>query len=203
MLAQLEHRLRNHQPRTINAMLPKAAVLIPVTDHCIPELIFTRRASHMSTHSGEVAFPGGKKDHSDLNLVDTALRETEEEIGLARHNIRVLGKTGAIISRYGLEVTPVVGVVNRHAPLSANPDELDRIFQVPVDYFLDQENLLYDQLKLRERIYQMPSFWYEDYRIWGLTAIMLVEFLNVTMDAGIPLNAPQFSASFAQQTTIR
>ena len=72
MLNQVEERLQNYQPRTIDAQLPEAAVLIPITNASEPELVFTRRATHMSTHSGEVAFPGGKRDPSDKDLVHTA-----------------------------------------------------------------------------------------------------------------------------------
>lgn len=198
MLTQLEHRLTAHHPRKINALLPKAAVLIPVTDHSDPKLIFTRRAPHMSTHSGEVAFPGGKQDHSDRDLIETALRESEEEIGLDRTRVRVLGETGTIISRYGLEVTPVVGIVDREAKLTANTDELDRIFHVPLRYFLNRNNLTIDHWQMQDQNYQMPCYWYGEYRIWGLTAIILAEFLNITLDADIPLDAPQMSPGFAR-----
>ena len=198
MLTQLERRLMAHHPRKINALLPKAAVLIPVTDHVDPKLILTRRASHMSTHSGEVAFPGGKQDLTDRNLIETALRESEEEIGLDRNKVRILGETGTIISRYGLEVTPVVGIVDRGAKLTANTDELDRIFQVPLSFFLNRNNLSIDHWQMQNRNFQMPCYWYGEYRIWGLTALILAEFLNITLDADIPLDAPQMSPGFAR-----
>ena len=197
MLTQLERRITAHLPRKINALLPKAAVLIPVTDHAEPTLILTRRASHMSTHSGEVAFPGGKQDLTDRNLIETALRESEEEIGLDRGKVRVLGETGTIISRYGLEVTPVVGIVDKKANLTANTEELDRIFQVPLHFFLNRNNLTIDHWQMQSQNYQMPCYWYGEYRIWGLTALILAEFLNITLDADIPLDAPQMSPDFA------
>ena len=199
MLTQLERRITAHHPRRINALLPEAAVLIPVTDHREPELILTRRASHMSTHGGEVAFPGGKQDSTDRDLIETALRESEEEIGLPRNRVRVLGKTGTIISRYGLEVTPVVGIVDRHTPLTANPDELDRIFRVPLGFFLDKNNLIYDHWRMHNQSYRMPSYRYDEYHIWGLTAIILAEFLNITLDADILLDAPQLTPAFARE----
>ncbi|WP_419536580.1 CoA pyrophosphatase [Endozoicomonas sp.] len=194
MLNQVEERLQNYQPRTINAQLPEAAVLIPITNASEPELVFTRRATHMSTHSGEVAFPGGKRDPSDRDLVHTALRESFEEIALPPETVRIIGQTGSVISRFGLEVTPIVGVIEADTPLRANMAELDRIFKVPLSYFLDKENLTFNHWKMRNQDYMMPSFYYGEYLIWGLTAVMLVEFLNITLDTEIPLNAPHFSS---------
>ncbi|WP_419831667.1 CoA pyrophosphatase [Endozoicomonas atrinae] len=199
MLNQVEERLQNYQPRTIDAQLPEAAVLIPITNASEPELVFTRRATHMSTHSGEVAFPGGKRDPSDKDLVHTALRESFEEIALPPETVRIIGQTGSVISRFGLEVTPIVGIIEADTPLRANMAELDRIFKVPLSYFLDKENLTFNHWKMRNQDYMMPSFYYGEYLIWGLTAVMLVEFLNITLDAGIPLNAPHFNSHFTMK----
>ena len=196
MLHQVEERLQNHQPRTIDAQLPEAAVLIPITNASEPELVFTRRAPHMNTHSGEVAFPGGKRDLSDRDLIHTALRESFEEIALPPEAVRIIGQTGSVVSRFGLEVTPIVGIMEADTPLRANMAELDRIFKVPLSYFLDKDNLTFNHWKLRNQDYMMPSFYYGEYLIWGLTAVMLVEFLNITLDAGILLNAPHFNSHF-------
>ncbi|USE34541.1 CoA pyrophosphatase [Endozoicomonas sp. SCSIO W0465] len=199
MLNQVEERLKDYQPRKIDTQLPEAAVLIPITNTPEPELVFTRRATHMSTHSGEVAFPGGKRDPSDSDLIHTALRESLEEINLPPENVRIIGQTGSVISRFGLEVTPVVGIMEAHSPLRPNMAELDRIFRVPLSYFLEKENLTFNHWKMRNQDYKMPSFYYGEYLIWGLTAVMLVEFLNITLDAGIPLNAPHFNRHFTLQ----
>lgn len=199
MLDQVENRLLNHQPRIINAQLPEAAVLIPITDAREPELVFTRRATHMNTHSGEVAFPGGKRDPSDNDLVATALRESFEEIALPPENVRVIGQTGSVISSFGIEVTPIVGIIEADTQLSANMAELDRIFKVPLRYFLDEKHLTFNHWKMRNKDYRMPSFYYGEYLIWGLTAVMLVEFLNITLDAKIPLDAPQFSSRYLKR----
>lgn len=193
MLNQVKERLQNYQPRTIGAQLPEAAVLIPITNASESELVFTRRASHMSTHGGEVAFPGGKRDPSDSDLIHTALRESFEEIALPPEAVRIIGQTGSIISRFGLKVTPIVGIIEADTPLRANMAELDRIFKVPLSYFLDKKNLAFNHWKMRNHDYIMPSFYYGEYLIWGLTAVILVEFLNITLDTKIPLSAPHFS----------
>lgn len=199
MLIQLQQRLSTHSPRTLDSSLPKAAVLIPVTNHPSPRLIFTRRASHMSTHSGEVAFPGGKQDDTDASLIDTALRESHEEIGLTPDNVQVIGTTGTVISRFGIEVTPVVGIVEASSALTANTQELDRIFQVPIPFFLNQANQQLDRWTEQGTVYRIPRFQYREYPIWGLTAMMLAEFLNITLDADIDMDSPDLSRYFLRQ----
>ena len=185
----VQKRLKHHRPRTISAQLPEAAVLIPLTNASEPELIFTRRAAHLNTHSGEVAFPGGKRDRADPSLVHTALRESYEEMALPPEKVTVIGQGGAVVSRFGLKVTPIVGIIAAGTPLKANTAELDRIFSVPLSYFLEAKNLTFSPLKTGNKHIQLPSFRYNEYLIWGLTAIILVEFLNTTVDAGIALQA--------------
>ena len=201
MLDQVRNRLYDHQPRALNTQLPEAAVLIPITNAVEPELVFTRRAPHMTTHSGEVAFPGGKRDPVDADLEATALRESFEEIGLSPNTVNVIGRTGSVISRFGLEVTPIVGIIQHDTQFTANTAELDRIFKVPLSYFLDKENVMFNRWKMCKKDYHMPSFSFNEYLIWGLTAVMLVEFLNITLDAQIPLDAPQFTIQHLHRQT--
>jgi len=199
MLKQVQKRLQNHQPRTLGTALPEAAVLIPLTDDAEPELIFTRRAAHMNTHSGEVAFPGGKREPSDQSLVQTALRESYEEMGLPPEKVTVIGQGGVVISRFGLKVTPFVGVIAADTPLTANTAELDRIFSVPLHYFLEEKNLTFRRVNRGNQTVQLPSFHYGEYVIWGLTAVILVEFLNITLDAGIELPMSYISKHYWQK----
>ncbi len=199
MLKQIQKRLQSCQPRTLNARLPEAAVLIPLTDDAEPELIFTRRAAHMNSHSGEVAFPGGKCESSDQSLVQTALRESYEEMALPLERVTVIGRGGAVVSRFGLKVTPVVGVIAADTPLTANTAELDRIFSVPLRYFLEEKNLTFHRVNRGGQTVQLPSFHYGGYVIWGLTAVILVEFLNITLDAGIELPMSYISKYYWQK----
>ena len=167
--------------------------LITSNSGIVEELIFTRRASHMSTHSGEVAFPGGKRDEEDQDLIATALRESYEEIALLPDNVKIIGTLGPVISRFGIKVVPYIGAVTGELELKPNISELDRIFTVPLDFFADQENLQYNQLSMDGQPYTMPSYQFGEYHIWGLTAIMLAEFLNVALKTEIPLETPHFS----------
>ena len=197
MLEQIKQRLSDYEPKIITTKLPKAAVLLPITQGPNPELIFTRRAAHLSTHGGEIAFPGGKYDGVDTSLEMTALRESYEEINLPPDQVEVIGQTNTVISRFGIEVTPYIGIIPANIELKPNLSELDTIFRAPIAFFLKQSNLQTDQWVVRNQPIQMPSYRYETHLIWGLTAIMLVEFLNITLDAGIPLDVPQIQPSFA------
>ena len=202
MLNQVQKRLQNHRPRTISDPLPEAAVLLPLTNKAEPELIFTRRASHMSTHSGEVAFPGGKRDPSDQSLMHTALRESYEEMALPPEKVTVIGQSDTVVSRFGLKVTPFVGIIAADTPLKANTAELDRIFSVPLHYFLAAKNLTFRRVTRGNKKFQLPAFHYGEYLIWGLTAVILVEFLNITMDADITL-APSHTSSRHWHKTVK
>jgi 8-oxo-dGTP pyrophosphatase MutT (NUDIX family) len=109
----ISHKLAGHQARRLKAdSETPAAVLLAVTDDvCNPQVILTRRAQHLPTHQGQIAFPGGKAETEDQDLVATALREAHEEVGLLPEQVKVVGQLGQVLSRQGFVVTPVVGVV--------------------------------------------------------------------------------------------
>ncbi len=174
---------------------PLAAVLLAVTDdRNNPEVILTQRADHLSTHSGEVSFPGGKVDAIDLSLRETALRESHEEIGLDPARVTVLGSMPAVLTRWKIEVTPIVGIVPADIDLTPNFDEIDSIFRVPLEYLLRDERVRTDIFRRKHIEFWAPVYHYEGYEIWGFTAGILVEFLNRVFDAGIRVDssdAPQ------------
>ncbi len=111
MLDELLRRVVRHTPETLDSdrQFPEAAVLVPITRSEQPEVILTLRASGLSTHGGEVAFPGGRRDPGDPDLIFTALREAEEEIGLPPGLVEVIGPLSPLISKHGIKVTPYVG----------------------------------------------------------------------------------------------
>ncbi|MGI1678648.1 MAG: CoA pyrophosphatase [Cellvibrionaceae bacterium] len=170
-----------------SGVFPKeAGVLIPVTDHPeTPEIILTRRADHLSSHAGEVSFPGGKWEEDDENLVYTALRESEEEVGLPMSVVDVINVQRPMMSRWGLKVTPYVGIIPHDVSLTANPDELDAIFRVPVSFFLEDRRTQTDVYYRLDEEWWCPVYHYEGFRIWGLTAKIIVEFMNDAWNAGI------------------
>jgi 8-oxo-dGTP pyrophosphatase MutT (NUDIX family) len=179
-----------YQPRTVNAELQtSAAVLVAITDDVDnPVVVLTRRAEHLPTHKGQIAFPGGKAEPEDVDLVATALREAFEEVALNPEVVQVVGPMGQVLSRQGFVVTPIVGVVPASvvSQLTPNLGELDRIFTVPVRFLIDSKPVM-DPLPIAAGVKQVPSFYYEEYRIWGMTAFILAEFVNLVFDGRIDL----------------
>lgn len=162
-----------------------AAVLIPITkDLQHPEVVLTKRSSKLRSHASEVAFPGGKRDFTDRDLQHTALRETHEEIGVPPRDVEVLGNLEPKRSAHNLAVTPYVGLVEAGMDYVANPHELDEIFHVPLDFFLEQSPAM--ESRVNGRVYPVPAWEFEGFYIWGLTAAILVDLLNTVFDKHIP-----------------
>lgn len=196
----LRQRVPLHQPREIDASgLPEAGVLIPLTGSANPEVILTVRSQRLSTHSGEVAFPGGRRDPGDIDLRYTALREAHEEIGLLPELVEVIGPMDSLVSRYGIKVTPWVGIVPEVFDLAPNSGEIEEVFRVPVEFFLDDRREMTHRIDYQGRSWYVPSYRFAGHKIWGLTALMLAELMNVAFDAGIALHAPQDSGAGRQE----
>ena len=117
-----------------------ASVLIPLIMRSEMMLLLTQRADTLSTHSGQIAFPGGRVDKSDLDAVDTALREANEEIGLPQRDVEVLGTLPIYVTGTAFIITPVVALVRPSAPLTPNPGEVADIFEVPLRYLMNPAN---------------------------------------------------------------
>lgn len=167
----------------------EAAVLITITrDAHNPELILTKRAAHLSAHSGEVAFPGGKWEEGDKNLLQTALRETEEEIGLAPTQVEILGMLPAHYSKGMVKVTPFVGLVEPDVVLTPCPEELDAIFRVPLTFFIRDERLRTDFFDVKSNTYWAPAYLYDGYEIWGFTSRVLKTFLRKVLQVNLVMD---------------
>ncbi len=165
------------EPKFADRAPAQAAVLVPIVLHERPTVLLTERTAHLSTHSGQVAFPGGRTDPGDADAAATALREAHEEVGLQPGAVEVLGQLSTYVTGTSFIVTPVVGLVQPGAPLHPNPHEVADVFEVPLDYLLDpshhQRHLLQWQGHQREW-FAMP--WQDGDKtrfIWGATAGML------------------------------
>jgi 8-oxo-dGTP pyrophosphatase MutT (NUDIX family) len=188
----LKARLLVHSPTMLDADLPEAGILVPVTRHPEqPSIILTRRAQHMNTHQGQVAFPGGKYDETDDSLQHTALRECHEEIGVPPEQVEIIGALSQVVSLHGIRVTPYVGLVDEDVILTPNLDELDSIFKVPVSFFKTAEPKRRDKMTYKGMALSVPSYEFstegETYEIWGLSAIVLVELMNLAFDTDITI----------------
>ncbi len=124
------------EPRFHDRKTAHASVLVPLVMREEPTLLLTLRTAHLSTHSGQIAFPGGKRDETDRDAADTALREAEEEIGLARHFVEVIGELPTYTTGTRFIVTPVVGLVDPAHALAVNPDEVADAFEVPLAFLM-------------------------------------------------------------------
>jgi 8-oxo-dGTP pyrophosphatase MutT (NUDIX family) len=175
------------EARMTDKPLAQAAVLIPLVNR--PgglTVLLTQRTSHLSSHSGQIAFPGGKVDAQDANAKTTALREAEEEIGLSPHCVEVLGTFPAYTSGSAYIITPVVGLLRDGFVLTANPDEVADIFEVPLAFLMDPANHrrhAVDWEGQRREWFSMPYVDAGGERfIWGVTAALLRNFYRFLSD---------------------
>lgn len=162
-------------------------MLLALTDNdAAPELVLTLRAGHLNSHSGEVALPGGKWEPEDGSLQQTALRESWEEIGLEPASVEILSPLQSYNTRQGLRVTPYVGIIPASSVLTANPEELDAVFRVPLAWFNPANRMRTDIYTRSGETVWSPAFNFEGFEIWGFTARVVTVFLNDY--AGIPLH---------------
>jgi 8-oxo-dGTP pyrophosphatase MutT (NUDIX family) len=154
-----------------------AAVLVPIIMRADPTVLLTLRTSHLSTHSGQIAFPGGKVDLTDADVVAAAMREAQEEIGLRAETIEVLGTLPEYITGSVFHVTPVVALVTPDFKLLANPNEVADMFEVPLAFLMNPANHRHHQVQWQGEQREWLSMPYHDGLterfIWGATAGML------------------------------
>lgn len=168
-------------------VLTPAAVLFPIV---LREngntVLLTQRTAHLRDHAGQISFPGGRVEASDLSPTHTALRETEEEIGLARERVEIAGFLPEYRTGTGFKVTPVVAFVRPPFSLQPDPFEVAEIFEVPLAFLLDPANHQRHSLHYRGALRSYFAMPYGDYFIWGATAGMirsLSERLGLLQDA--------------------
>ena len=150
-----------------------AAVLIPVVEHAQPTVLLTQRSAHLNDHAGQIAFPGGKIDPTDVSPLDAALREAEEEVGLERRFIDPIGYLDLYATGFGFRILPTVARVKPGFKLRINESEVDDAFEVPLAFLMDPENHQIHSKDFRgiERSYYAMPF--EERYIWGATAGIL------------------------------
>ncbi|HZD26831.1 MAG TPA: CoA pyrophosphatase [Alphaproteobacteria bacterium] len=157
-----------------NQALKPAAVLVPIVERDEPTVLLTKRTDHLHHHAGQISFPGGRVEEQDAGVVETALRETEEEIGLDRGFVEIAGFLDEYQTGTGFHIVPVVGFVRPGFTLQPDEFEVAEVFEVPLGFLFDPAN---HQQHARiwngreRRYYAMP---YRDYYIWGATAGMLM-----------------------------
>jgi 8-oxo-dGTP pyrophosphatase MutT (NUDIX family) len=174
-----DHDLNPGMTPPSTALRP-AAVLVPLIDR--PggmSVLLTQRTPHLSAHAGQISFPGGRIEESDADATDAALRETEEEVGLTREHVTVIGRLDTYVTGTGFEITPVVGIVKVPFELTIDPFEVAEVFEVPLSFVVDPSNhrRMTREFEERTRVFFVLPF--ENRNIWGATAGMLVNLAEV------------------------
>ena len=189
MIEEIKYKLNSSNSEKPSGR-PQASVLIAILNYGeyieSPELIYTQRSGHLSTHSGEVSFPGGKAEDGDASLFDTALRESNEEMSLNGDDVTMVGKLDYLISRHKIEVNPFIATVDKAQDLKAN-EEIQEIFTVPLSFLLDPKNIKRESIERQGSVWEVPTWSLKNQKIWGLTAMITVNFLNVCFDANIEI----------------
>jgi 8-oxo-dGTP pyrophosphatase MutT (NUDIX family) len=177
-----DHDLNPGMTPPSTALRP-AAVLVPLVDHAEGmSVLLTQRTAHLSAHAGQISFPGGRIEDDDPDAVAAALRETEEEVGLPRERVSVIGRLDTYITGTGFEITPIVGIVAPPFPISIDPFEVAEAFEVPLAFILDHRNHLRIERDVgahSRSYYVLP---YDGRNIWGATAGILVNLAEVLAD---------------------
>jgi 8-oxo-dGTP pyrophosphatase MutT (NUDIX family) len=163
----------------------QAAVLLALTDEECPRLLMIRRSLNLPTHPGEIAFPGGKRDEGDSDLVATALREAWEEVALPSESFHYAGMLEPRLSQTDLHVTAIVGVIPPNLSLRAHAGEVSEILFVPLAFFAEPKNLRADRILWNGEQRTAARFQFEHYTIWGLTGRFIVDLTNFLYDAGL------------------
>lgn len=163
-----------------DSKLISAAVLVGLVERGDGmHILFTKRTPHLHAHAGQISFPGGRIDAADTDAVAAALRETEEEVGLPRGQVEMIGRLDTYVTRTGFEVTPCVGFVMPPESYRPDPFEVAEVFEVPLAFFLEPGSR-----KLESRMFQgrqrfFYAFPWNDHYIWGATAGMLNNLIEV------------------------
>lgn len=159
---------------TDNELIP-AAVLVPIIDDAELTVLFTQRNLDLRDHAGQISFPGGRMEVSDATLEQTALRESIEEVGLAQDQIQILGQMAPLVSSANFLVTPFVGLIQPPLKLIIDPLEVAEVFSAPLDFLLDPINQQRGVYLRDGKTIDIYFIEYQNHRIWGLTARILVE----------------------------
>lgn len=158
----------------------EAAVLVPTYELNGSEfVVLTVRTHALKHHSNQIAFPGGAKDDTDETLWDTALRETQEELGLNPVDIQFISELGQQITPTGYRVSPFVGRIMVPDCWQFNADEIAEVFSVPLDHLREKKHLEIEQKVYEGRSFMDPHFFYKNHVIWGMTGRVLYEFLEL------------------------
>ncbi len=189
MIDDIRNRIASYAAREVPGEgKPEAAVLIPLymRDDRL-HVVLTKRTDHVEHHKGEISFPGGARDPGDEDISMTALRESHEEIGLDPRHVELLGRVDQLITISQFHVTAFVGALDPSVspyPWRPQATEVAEVLEVPLDHLLDDSNVVMQDRTRDGVAMRMEAFQFGDHLIWGATARMLRNFLDVVAPRG-------------------
>ncbi len=192
---RIEHRFADFTPTPLApgeraTDLREAAVLVPLVERSNGiKVVLTRRTHTLRDHAGQISFPGGRLKPEDANPVAAALRETEEEIGVPRARVTLIGELPSLPTATGYLIHPVVGFIDATAVYRAQPSEVAEIFEVPLAFVLDLGNHQPHTVAREGRSYRLHAIPYREYFIWGATAGLLRSLVHLLTEKGITTDA--------------
>lgn len=180
----IRHKLKNRDPLVLDPPnFTHAAVLIPIfSENKTIKFILTKRTENLRHHRGEISFPGGKKSKRDKDLIQTALRETEEEIGVTGEQIKVVGRLDDLFTITRYIITPFIGILYGDIECCSNDAEVAEILKVPLELFLSKEKFEEDRWENKGVKYPLYYYYWENYKIWGATAYIINQFIEDVFD---------------------
>ncbi len=176
-------KLAHHKPQKFIYKKTKskpAAVLIPIFfKKNQAHLLFTKRTEYVEHHKGQISFPGGSRDDNDGSLMLTALRETEEEVGIKSNDVTILGKTDMFLTNTHFLVTPFVGYYKYPYPYNINDGEIDRLIEIPLAHFFNDDIFAIKSYEKDGYRWQVHYYKYGKEQVWGVTGFLLSNFLSI------------------------
>lgn len=183
----VRRRLSERSRRIIDdPRVRRAAVLLPLyEDRGESYVLFTRRTDTVEHHKGQISLPGGSEDASDAGPLETALRETEEELGIAPAQVEILGVLDDVYTVIsGFVITPFVGVIPHPTPLRVNPHEIVEVLPVPLSTFRDPSSLRVEEREREGERVQVYFYYHGRHEIWGATGRIMKEFVDAVFGKG-------------------
>ncbi len=182
----ISEKLKNYHPKThvfTKEKTTPAAVLIPIFfKNGEAHLLFTKRTEIVEHHKGQISFPGGKREKADKNLRITALRETEEEVGIKQQDVTILGQIDRLVTNTLYRVSSFVGYFDYPYAYSINEDEIDHLIEVPLVHLLDPTMFELKPYTAFGREWMVHYYSYESEIIWGVTGFLLSNFISLLFD---------------------
>ena len=175
---ELKNRLASRPVRELDrpSLRASAVMMLIMEKDNEAQVLLTKRTSKVGTHKGDMSFPGGTRDEEDKNLLSTALRETQEEVGIAPEDIEVLGEFDHFMSIAGFHVSTFIGIIPYPCAYTVSEDEIEACVEVPLHLFRDKKFDKKQEIEFEGDRYNIYHYYYGSYEIWGLTARILTDF---------------------------